>query len=109
MMLALRPRYITTVFVRHRILMPWLGGVLSSRMPSHLLAVALQAGIPPCHHENTLRKLAHAIYRDFLVVKNENLITKLDFFLIFAQNIDCGYTLEPPQGGSSNEYPQCMF
>ena len=29
--------------------------------------------------------------------------------LIFAQNIDCGYTLEPPQSGSSNEYPQCIF
>ena len=32
-----------------------------------------------------------------------------DIFLIFAQNIDCGYTLEPPQRGSSNEYPQSMF
>ena len=31
------------------------------------------------------------------------------FFLIFAQNIDCGYTLEPPQRGGSNEYPQSMF
>ena len=30
-------------------------------------------------------------------------------FLIFAQNIDCGYTLEPPQGGGSNEYPQSML
>ena len=27
----------------------------------------------------------------------------MDFFLIFAQNIDCGY------GGGSNEYPQSMF
>ena len=31
------------------------------------------------------------------------------FFLIFAQNIDCGYTLEPPRQGGSNEYPQSMF
>ena len=31
-----------------------------------------------------------------------------DIFLIFAQNIDCGYTLEPRRGGS-NEYPQSMF
>ena len=30
-------------------------------------------------------------------------------FLIFAQNIDCGYTLEPPQRGGSNEDPQFMF
>ena len=28
------------------------------------------------------------------------------FFLIFAQSIDCGYTLEPPH---CNEYPQSMF
>ena len=32
-----------------------------------------------------------------------------DIFLIFAQNIDCGYTLEPPQRGGSNEYPQSLF
>ena len=32
-----------------------------------------------------------------------------DIFLIFAQNIDCAYTLEPPQRGGSNEYPQSMF
>ena len=31
------------------------------------------------------------------------------FFHISAQNIDCGYSLEPPWWGSSNEYPQSMF
>ena len=30
-------------------------------------------------------------------------------FHISVQNIDCGYTLEPPQRGGSNEYPQSMF
>ena len=34
---------------------------------------------------------------------------KIEIFLIFAQNIDCGYTLEPPRRGGSNEYPQSMF
>ena len=30
--------------------------------------------------------------------KNDNFQMKIfDIFLIFAQNIDCGYTLEPPQ------------
>ena len=29
--------------------------------------------------------------------------------LIFVQNIDCGYSLEPPRRGGSNEYPQSMF
>ena len=31
------------------------------------------------------------------------------FFHISAQNIDCGYQLEPPRRGGSNEYPQSMF
>ena len=31
------------------------------------------------------------------------------FFHISAQNKDCGYSLEPPRRGGSNEYPQCMF
>ena len=31
------------------------------------------------------------------------------FFLFLLKNIDCGYSLEPPQRGGSNEYPQSMF
>ena len=30
-------------------------------------------------------------------------------FLISVKNIDCGYSLEPPRRGGSNEYPQSMF
>ena len=30
-------------------------------------------------------------------------------FLISAENIDCGYSLEQPRRGGSNEYPQSMF
>ena len=33
----------------------------------------------------------------------------LIFFYISAQNIDCGYLLEPPRRGGSNKYPQSMF
>ena len=33
----------------------------------------------------------------------------LIFFHISAQNIDCGYSLEPPRRGGSNKYPQSMF
>ena len=32
-----------------------------------------------------------------------------DIFPISAQNKDCGYSLEPPCRGGSNEYPQSMF
>ena len=47
----------------------------------------------------------------FKVVKKMKIFSRknLIFFLIFAQNIDCGYTLEPPRRGCSNEYPQFMF
>ena len=31
------------------------------------------------------------------------------FFLFLLQNIDCGYSLEPPHRGGSNMYPQSMF
>ena len=31
------------------------------------------------------------------------------FFLFLLQNIDCGYSLEPPRRGGSNVYPQSMF
>ena len=30
-------------------------------------------------------------------------------FLFLLKNIDCGYSLEPPRWGGSNEYPQSMF
>ena len=30
-------------------------------------------------------------------------------FLISAQNIDCGYSLEPPRRGGSNEYHNLCF
>ena len=30
-------------------------------------------------------------------------------FLISAQNIYCGYTLEQPRRGGSNEFPQSMI
>ena len=32
-----------------------------------------------------------------------------DIFQISSQNIDWRYSLEPPQWGGSNEYPQSMF
>ena len=58
----------------------------------------------------TLRKHAHMIYGNFFMAKIDNFQRNFfDIFLIFAQNIDCGYNLEPPRRGGSNEYPQSMF
>ena len=36
-------------------------------------------------------------------------IKNSDIFYVSAENIDCGYSLEPPRRGGSNEYPQSMF
>ena len=58
----------------------------------------------------TLRKHAYSNILKILPPKNENFrIKNSDIFPISAQNIDCGYSLEPPQRGGSNEYPQSMF
>ena len=61
--------------------------------------------VPP-HYENMPMQYT----KIFIGVKNENFQQKkFDIFLIFAQNIDCGYTLEPPRRGGSNEYPQSTY
>ena len=58
----------------------------------------------------SLRKHAYSNIQKILPPKNENFqIKNSDIFHISAQNIDCGYSLEPPRRGGSNEYPQSMF
>ena len=48
---------------------------------------------PGCHYANTPMQYT-AIFHGF---KNVNFqMKKFNIFLTFAQNIDCGYTLEPP-------------
>ena len=54
---------------------------------------------------STLRKHAYSNIVKILPAKHEN----SDILQVSAQNIDCGYSLESPQWGSSNEYPQSMF
>ena len=50
------------------------------------------------------------IYWKFYYHEKENFqIKNSNIFHISAQNIDCGYSLEPPRRGGSNEYPQSMF
>ena len=62
-----------------------------------------------CLH-NTLRKHAYSNVLKILPAKNENFQRKKsNIFHISAQNIDCGYSLEPARRGSSNEYQQSMF
>ena len=58
------------------------------------------------HYENTFIQT----YRKFHLQKTEDFQNKnFDIFHISAQNICCGYSLEPPRRGGSNEYPQYML
>ena len=61
-------------------------------------------------HQKPLRKHAYSNIWQISPPKTENFqIKNFDIFHISAQNIDCGYSLEPPRRGGSNEYPQSMF
>ena len=58
----------------------------------------------------TLRKTRLFKYIENFTSKNGKFSDKnSDISHISAQNIDCGYSLEPPRRGGSNEYPQSMF
>ena len=65
--------------------------------------------------ETSLADITKTFLYNFDPLKPHFYIVKLGFtgvyiiFLISAQNIDCGYSLEPPRRGGSNEYPKCMF
>ena len=57
------------------------------------------------HYEN----MPIQTYRRFSPPKTKKISDKTpDIVHISAQNIDCGYSLEPPRRGGSNEYPQSM-
>ena len=66
---------------------------------------------------DNLHDITKTLLYNFDPVKPHFYIIILEFtgvyiiFLISAQNIDCGYSLEPPRShrGGSNEYPQSMF
>ena len=47
-------------------------------------------------------------YIEIFTTKSKR-IKNSDMVHISSQNIDCGYSLEPPWRGGSNSYPQSMF
>ena len=62
-----------------------------------------------------LKHITKTYLYNFDPLKPHFYILKLGFtgvyiiFLFLLKNIDCGYSLEPPHRGGSNEYPQSMF
>ena len=65
--------------------------------------------------EKTSRKHAYIILTPLKLhfYKSKTWVFRgINYFSYFAKkkkNIDCGYSLEPPRRGGSNEYPQSMF
>ena len=60
----------------------------------------------PKHYENAPFQIHWKFYHQKMAIFQ---IKNSDIFHISAQNIDCGYSLEPPRRGGSNEYAQSMF
>ena len=73
-------------------------------------AIPTGKGIWQIIHSKCINNL-HMQYTDnFQHLKlKKNDWKSFDYFYKFAQNIDCGFTLEPPCRGGSNEYPLSMF
>ena len=77
------------------------------------------SSIKKSYNMEILRRRPRGITKTYLYnfdpLKPHFYIVKLGFtgvyisFLISAQNIDCGYSLEPPRRGGSNEYPNLCF
>ena len=71
-----------------------------------------RCGLEACRKDQHITK---TYLYNFDSLKPHFYIVKLGFtgvyiiFLISTQNIDCGYLLELPHRGGSNEYPQSMF
>ena len=66
-------------------------------------------------HRKSHNHITKTCLYNFDPIKPDFYIVKLGFtgvyiiLLISAQNIDCGYSLEPPRRGGSNEFPQSVF
>ena len=79
----------------------------------------VQADLSLCRSHRSYCRFCPIIRKTYLYnfdsLKPHFHIVKLGFtgvyiiFLFLLKNIDCGYPLEPPRRGGSNEYPQSMF
>ena len=68
--------------------------------------------MPECNFaqvQNDITKTRLFKYTENFTTTENFQIKNSDIFHISAQNIDCGYSLEQPHRGGSNECPQSMF
>ena len=75
-----------------------------SRLDANIAASDQSASVIPY----AITKTRLYKYIESLQPKQEHVQIKTISFHIPAQNIDCGYSLEPPQCRNSNDYPQSI-
>ena len=93
-------KYIISKSLCNRILINEKNKLLIALINHHIRLVDMQLRALRGHSLSTLHygNMSMQYTAIFHSCKNVNYQVKnCDFFLIFAQNIDCGYTLEPPQ------------
>ena len=80
-------------------------------MPGHQRSLIRDLYVRQYIYSISLRKHAYSNILKILLPKNDFFfkIKNSDIFHNPAQNIDCGYSLEQPRRGGSNEYPQSML
>ena len=77
---------------------PGICAIKSKAQTPHGIMQTCPCNVSPLEPHFYIAKLEYAgVYLFFL------------FFLFLLQNIDCGYSLEPPRRGGSNVYPQSTF
>ena len=62
--------------------------------------------VHPAHEQSTCNTWAFALH-SYIIGLDKGI--RSIFFLFLHKNICCGYSLEAPRRGASNEYPQHMF
>ena len=101
--------------------LPYLQATISETLRTSAIGIIYYISV---YHKLKYMSIFHNIYinaitktrlYNFDPLKPHFYIVKLGFtgvyiiFLLLLKNIGCGYSLEPPRRGGSNEYSQSMF
>ena len=109
--ISLRIRAVIRILTRHIVEEPMMQSVFFRTMKTLIrLCTCQKLRFLTLRLISSLRKHAYSNILKIFPTKNWKFSNKIiDIFHISAQDIDCGYSLEPPRRGGSNEYPQSMF
>ena len=84
-------------------------GLRGSKLYGYVFVMVRSGLLFPSYRVIITKTYLFNYMENFTTKKREKIDKNTDIFHISAQNIDCGYTLEPPHRGGSNEYSQSLF